>query len=472
MFKSIVLLCCSVSALIAESRPNVLFISIDDLRPELGTYGTKALTPNIDKLASAGVRFDHAYCNQAVCGASRLSLMTGLYPEKTGERSFHVTGWRERFPDTITLNQHFMSNGYNTIGLGKIYHDNHGDGVDMKNWSQWLKVSGSAYVNPESRKNMRVTQSSTKVRRRGPATEAGGEGSIEYTDSKRAKKAAELLGELAQKDKPFFLAVGFTKPHLPFNAPKKFWDLYEREDFSMPANTGMPPGYPEYAAELDAGEIRSYSDIPEKGVLTTDFPEELNKRLLHGYHACVSYMDDNVGTVLDALDKSGLSKNTIVVFWGDHGWKLGDHSSWCKHTNFECDTRVPLIIRAPGKGKGQSDALVELIDLYPTLCDLTGLKKPTHLQGDSFLNSVTDPEIKHRDFAYSSYAHSGKVGHSIRTPQYRYTEWWKKGTDERIDRVMTDIKADPGETTSALKGNKELADSLSEELKKRVLEVR
>ena len=365
-----------------------------------------------------------------------------------------------------------MSNGYNTVGLGKIYHNSSGEGVDLKHWSQWLTVSGSYYVNADSSNNIRVSGSKTKTKRRGPSTEVGVSETGEYLDSKRAKKAVEMLESLAKEDAPFFLAVGFDKPHLPFCAPKKFWDLYQREKFSMPENAGVPDGYPEYAAELDAGELRSYSDVPEKGVPTTDFSEELNKRLLHGYHACVSYMDHNVGMVLDALEKSGVSENTIVVFWGDHGWKLGDHSSWCKHTNFECDTRVPLIIRAPGKGKGQSVALVELVDLYPTLCDLTGLKKPTHLQGDSFIKSVTDPASKHRDFAYSSYAHSGNVGHSIRTPQYRYTEWWQKGTDKRIDRAMTDIKADPGETTSALLENQEQADKLSKELRKRVLEVR
>ena len=457
----------------AADRPNILFIASDDLRPELGTYGTRSITPNLDALAASGVRFDHAYCNQAVCGASRISLMTGLYPERTGERSYHVTDWRKRWPadKIVTLNQHFKENGYNTIGLGKIYHGTGGPGVDPDNWSEWINVRGTQYANPESRENMRKSKALGKSRSRGPATEAGNPGGEDYADTNRAKKAVELIEGFAGKDQPFFLAVGFTKPHLPFNAPKKFWDLYDREDFKMPANAGIPPGYPEYASGHNIGEIRSYSDIPEETPFK-EFPDELNKRLLHGYHACASYMDYNVGLVLDALEKSGQADNTIVVFWGDHGWKLGDHSSWCKHTNFECDTRVPLIIRAPGKAKTSSKALVELIDLYPTLCDLAGLEKPAHLQGESFTKTLAEPEKPHRAFAYSSYPHKGVVGHSIRDGQYRYTEWWEKDTDKLKDRALTNISADPGETTSALPDKTSEADAFSKTLRQRVQQVR
>ena len=466
-----------VSAAQASDRPNILFIAIDDLRPELGTYGTRAITPNIDDLAASGLRFERAYCNQAVCGASRVSLMTGLYPEYTGERTYHVTDWRTRLADTVTLNQHFFTNGYNTVGLGKIYHGSGGDGVDPENWTEWINIKGNQYANPESRQAMRVTTAGTTTRKRGPSTEAGNTDGAEYPDSIRAATGAAQLIKIAKDDKPFFLAVGFTKPHLPFVAPKKFWDLYERESFSMPKNLGIPPGYPAYATEAKAGEIRSYSDVPEKGVPTTEFPDELNTRLIHGYHACVSYMDYNVGVLLEALKKSGEEENTIVVFWGDHGWKLGDHSSWCKHTNFECDTRVPLIVRAPGKAKATSTSLVELIDLYPTLCDLAGLEKPSHLQGKSFVPTLEDPATAHRDFAYSSYAHGlgkGKsaIGHSMRNSQFRYTEWWEKGTDKILEKALTDLNADPGETTSALAENTNEAEAFSKALRERVFSVR
>jgi iduronate 2-sulfatase len=206
----------------------------------------------------------------------------------------------------------------------------------------------------------------------------------------------------------------------------------------------------------------------------------LNRRLLHGYHACVSYTDRNVGKLLDALQSSGAADNTVVVFWADHGWKLGDHSSWCKHTNFECDTRVPLIIRHPtlATARGECTAMVELIDLYPTLCELCGLQPPKHLQGKSLVPVLTDPTAKHREYAYSSYPHYNRdikkpvVGHSIRNRSYRYTEWWEKDTDRVVARVATNIEADPGETTNLLPENEALAETLSADLKKRVLEAR
>ncbi len=469
-------------------RPNVLFIAVDDLRPELGCYSprggrTRPQTPRIDKLAKSGLRFDHAYCNQAVCGASRTSLMTGLYPGFTGERTFHVTGWRERWPEVVTLNQHFKVNGYTTVGLGKIYHGTGGPGVDPKNWTEWVKVGGKQYLNPESLKAMHTSKrkggGKMAARVKGPATESAEGADDLYADGMRAAEGAKRIRGLSAAGKPFFLAVGFTKPHLPFNAPAKYWNLYKRENFSLPGNPGVPPGYPEWARNKMAGELRAYSDIPKMGS-PADFPREINRRLIHGYHACVSYTDRNIGKLLDALDSSGAAENTIVILWADHGWKLGDHSSWCKHTNFECDTRVPLIVRYPKTpaAMGHSRALVELIDLYPTLCDLCGLEKPAHLQGRSFVPVLKDPSSPHRDYAYSSYPHNNSktrkrvIDHSIRNQNIRYTEWWEKGTDKVVARVATDIRADPGESTNLLPEKSALAKSLSAALKKRVLSAR
>jgi arylsulfatase A-like enzyme len=463
-------LACAVGSSVAsaQEKPNVLFIAVDDLRPELGCYGTRALTPNLDRLAASGLRFDRAYCNQAVCGASRVSLMTGLYPEFTGERTFHVRGWRKRWADIVTLNQHFKRNGYTTIGLGKIYHGSGGPGVDPENWTEWVAVRGLGYANPAS---LKARKANKKKKGRGPSTEASDASDEALVDGKRAKIGASRIHKLAKSGKPFFLAVGFTKPHLPFVAPKKYWNLYKRDSFALPANLGVPPDYPKYARNANAGELRAYSDIPAKGKPGA-FPEALNRRLIHGYHACVSYTDRNIGVLLDALEKSGAAKNTIVVLWGDHGWKLGDHSSWCKHTNFECDTRVPLLIRHPGmkSARGRSNALVELVDLYPTLCELCGLQKPDHLQGKSLVPVLSDPAASHRESAYSSYAHGRRVGHSIRTDRYRYTEWWE-GSDKRVASVLTDIAADPGELT-AITSDKELRDKLAAQLEKRVLAVR
>ncbi len=455
------------------SRPNVLFIAIDDLRPELGTYGAKPLTPNIDKLAESGLRFDRAYCNQAVCGASRVSLMTGLYPEKTGERTYHVTDWRQRWKHIVTLNQHFGAAGYTTVGLGKIYHGSSGAGVDPDNWTSWIRVKGESYLSDPSD----LTRRRGNGKNRGPATDAANVGDEMHVDGQRAKVGAEQIRKLAKADKPFFLAVGFTKPHLPFVAPQKYWDLYSRDSFKMPAGLGLPPGYPKYASNYNAGELRAYSDIPIEGP-PAKFSPALNKRLIHGYHACVSYTDRNIGVLLDTLAETGQAENTIVVLWADHGWKLGDHTSWCKHTNFECDTRVPLIIRNPGTpdAVGVTDALTELIDLYPTLCDLCGLAKPDHLQGKSFSNLLSDPSTSsHRQAAYSSYPHGdGKrrlVGHSIRTAGYRFTQWWDAKTDEVVDAVLTDIEKDPTETT-AITDDTTLHAELSQILRKRVLDAR
>jgi iduronate 2-sulfatase len=450
----------------AAAKPNVLFIAVDDLRPELGTYGTRAVTPNIDRLAASGLQFDRAYCNQAVCGASRVSLMTGLYPEFTKERSYHVSDWRKRWAHIVTLNQHFSAQGYSTVGLGKIYHGSGRLGVDADNWTEWVSVSGTEYANSASQA-AKVAAQKDKKKRRGPATEASDANDDFHIDGQRAKVGAARIRKLAKADSPFFLAVGFTKPHLPFVAPKKYWDLYERDSFALPANLGVPPGYPDYARNRLAGEIRAYGDIPKK-ISPSEFPESLNRRLIHGYHACVSYADRNIGVLLKALQESGAAENTIVVLWSDHGWKLGDHSSWCKHTNFECDTRVPLIVRHPGiaAAKGRTQALVELIDLYPTLCELCQLPAPKHLQGRSFASVLADPATAHRDTAYSSYPHGNFTGHSIRTERFRYTEWWAKGSDKPSAHVLTNIKADPGETSVAKEPE---SAKLAQRLKRRVL---
>lgn len=474
------LLCLGLVRIIAQEKPfNVLFIAIDDMRPEMGCYGGKAVTPNMDRLAATGLVFDRAYCNQAVCGASRVSLMTGLYPEHLGERSYHVTGWRKRWSHIVTMNQHFKANGYTTVGLGKVYHGNRGPGVDPENWTRWIvPEGGTEYADPVNAALRRENQKKTDGKRRGPSTESYETGDDTHFDGVRAKTGAQQIGQLSEEGKPFFLAVGFTKPHLPFIAPKKYWDLYQRDSFHLPNNLTIPPGYPDYASNHNAGELRSYSDIPQK-VAPNLFSDALNKTLLHGYHASISYTDRNVGVLLNALEEHGVADNTIVVLWADHGWKLGDHSSWCKHTNFECDTRVPLMIRHPGipTAKGRSKSLVELIDLYPTLCDLCGLDRPDHLQGESLVSVLAHPESRHRDFSYSSYPHgrrggqSGVTGHSIRTSQYRYTEWWEKGSDTVVDAILTDVEQDPGETSVILDAP-QVVKALSDGIRAKVLSIR
>ncbi|ELP29675.1 sulfatase-like hydrolase/transferase [Rhodopirellula baltica] len=513
----LLVLACSTSTLAAD-RPNILFIAVDDLRPELGCYGNKAITPNIDRLAADGMRFDRAYCNQAVCGASRISLMTGLYPETTGLRSYHVKDWRKKLSGVTTLNQHLRRHGYLTIGLGKVYHERVGHAaVDGDNWDRWFDLAHETHWVASD--NIRTHYRNDKEHRktgqgpkRGPVTESVDVADNAYIDGQRADLAAELINQLGgrstteaadeatnpserksaasstknasidpkmlAKNKPFFLAVGFTKPHLPFNAPKKYWDLYQRESFSMPPNAGIPTGYPIGAAKLDPGEIKAYGDIPADEA-PTQWNSELNQRLLHGYHACVSYTDSHIGRLLDALDENGLAENTVVILWGDHGWKLGDHSSWCKHTNFEVDTRVPLIIRHPGMkrdGGTRTSSLVELIDLYPTLCDVANVPPPSHLQGRSILPILRNPSAEIRDSAYSSYparvGEANTIGHSIRTKTHRYTQWWEKNDAKSVVAlVATDLSADPGETTSLADDNP-LLSKLATQLRSRVISAR
>ncbi len=452
-------------------RPNVLFIAIDDLRPELGAYGSRAVTPNLDRLAAEGLRFDRAYCAQAVCGASRLSLMTSLYPEYTEERTHHVSDWRQRHPKVVTLNQLFKSNGYLTMGVGKIYHSWDGPGVDHSNWNSWVGTQGFKYVNPETMAEAKVqAEALGNGSSRGPTTEVGIVDNAEelYMDGWRAREGVRLLERAIASEQPFFLAVGFSLPHLPFAAPKKYWDLYERDSFALPDNLGIPPGYPEWAANLQPGEMSKYADVPHGGD-PKSFSDEMNRRLIHGYHASVSYTDRNVGLLLEALRNSGVRERTIVVLWSDHGWKLGDHHSWCKHTNFECDTRVPLVVMHPGmqSAVGQTDAIVELVDLYPTLAELCDLGTPDGIHGRSFESVLQDPSTAHREFAYSSYPRRPNddiVGHSIRDVRYRYTEWWDAETGEVLARVATDLVDDPGETTNALLGNEEAFDRYAREL--------
>ena len=462
-----------------KKKQNVLFIAIDDLRPELGCYGKHVISPHIDKLAASGTQFNRAYCQQAVCGASRLSLMGGLYPTNTREQTFHVNGWRERHPDLVTMNQHFGMQGYNTIGMGKIFHGHtSGPATDHKNWDTWIDISTSEYALQENKdlviqalKNK--TKGSKHAPPEGPMTELADVPDDTYIDGKRAARAVEVLDQLANSEgKPFFLAVGFTKPHLPFVAPKKYWDLYDRDSFSMPPNSGRPPQWPEDAAFTKANEMQRYVDYVGDG--PKDFPESLNKRLLHGYAAAASFVDANVGRVLDALEEKGLADNTIVVLWGDHGWKLGDHSSWCKHTNFECDTRVPLIVRDPRMKAGQTtDRLVELIDLYPTLCDLTGIETPPHCQGRSFRGLLENPESGHRYSSYSSYPAWKSLGHSIRFRTFRYTEWFHNDTGELRACVLTDLAKDPGEVTNCADNPayKESLVAAETELHKRIKEA-
>ena len=409
--------------------PNVLFFFVDDLRVQLGCYGRTAVkSPNIDRLAAGGTLFARAYCQQAVCAPTRASVLSGLRPDGTGIYDLEHP-LRTMDKNVVTLPQFFRARGYETVTIGKVYH-HYND--DKENWSRQPQVKGAQYVLPETQEYLRkrteegrakgLTGTALSRFARGPATECADVPDEAYADGGIAAAAIEQLREL--RDKPFFLCCGFLKPHLPFCAPKRYWDLYQREQFAVSPRKkpdDMPP-----IALGDFGELRAYTDIPNVGPLD----DEGTQRLIHGYHAAVSFTDAQVGKVLAELERLGLADNTIVVIWGDHGWKLGEYGSWCKHTNFELDTHVPLIVRGPGIAAGQRrDEIVEMLDVYPTLADLTGAQPPAHCQGASLrplLKPGASAAPEWKNFALSQYprGQDGPVmGYSLRWDRWRYTEW-------------------------------------------------
>ena len=414
----------------AADRPNVLFIAVDDLRPEFDCYGAQQMiTPNLNRLAERGVRFDHAYCNIAVCGASRASIMKGLRPTPNRFTSY-LTRADKDAPDVPSLPFAFKSNGYHTVSNGKVYHHRNDD---AKAWSEpaWgPKKSSIWWALPENRVPPK------KGGTRGPAYESADVPDSEYPDHQICDKSLSDLRRLAKGDEPFFLACGFFRPHLPFVAPKKYWDLYPR--VTLPDNMFFPRDLPQ-AFNYTWGEMRSYRGIPKKGPVS----EETARQLIRGYRACVSFVDVQVGRLLDELDQLGIAENTIIVLWGDHGWQLGEHGFWCKHTNFEVATRTPLLIVAPGLEGGRVSArLVEYIDIYPTLCDLAGLQAPTHLQGQSMRPVLNDVEAEFKEGIITR--HGG--GDSVRTADYRYMEMRAKGGRGKLRGVgLFDLRKDPAE---------------------------
>ncbi len=435
-----------------KSKSNVLFIAVDDLRPQLGCYGHKQMiSPNIDRLASDGVTFLRSYCQVPVCGASRASLLTGVRPTK--DRFLGYNTWAEKdLPGALSVAEHFKNNGYHTISNGKIFH-HRADCGDSWSENAWRpKGNWRNYMLDENRK-----LNSQKPKLAGPAYENADVPDNAYFDGMIADKGISDLRRLKGVDKPFFLSLGFLKPHLPFNAPKKYWDMYKRREIDLADNPFRPKGAPD-AALHNWGELRQYHGIPAKGPLS----DELARTLVHGYYACVSYTDAQIGRVVDELDRLGLRDNTVVILWGDHGWNLGEHGLWCKHCNFETSLHSPLIVRGPGIQAGMKiDALTEYLDIYPSLCELCGLPLPGHLQGRSFVPLLKEPNLPWKKAVFSRYFR----GDSVKTDQYRYTEWRRKNGDIYA-RMLYDHKVDWVENVniSELPGNKELVNKLSDML--------
>ena len=433
-------------------KPNVLFIAVDDLKPILGCYGDgKVKSPNFDRLAARSRLFTRAYCNQAVCAPSRNALLTGLRPQTLGIYDLG-TNFRNAVPDALTLPQVFRQAGYRTEAAGKIFHVGHGNHEDAGSWSvpHW-QAKTVAYALPESRakgvtrEEALFSNSDTPVQKlpRGAAFESADVDDEQYPDGVLATEAIRRLRAAKDKpDEPWFLAIGFLKPHLPFCAPKKYWDLYDPATFALPTLRTAPEGAPAFAP-TNWGELRQYSGIPATGPLS----DAQARQLVHGYYAAVSYVDAQLGRLIGALDELGLAEETIIVVWGDHGWHLGDHGQWCKHTNYEEATRIPLMVAGPGIASGATSALVESVDLYPTLCELAGLPASPRLEGKSFAALLRNVETRTKDAIFHVYPRGELIGRAVRTPRHRLVEWKKPGAPaDTAVLELYDYERDPLET--------------------------
>ena len=461
-------------------RPNVLMIAVDDLRPELGCYDVRhILSPNIDRLADSGLVFRRAYVQQAICGPSRVSLLSGLRPDTTGVFNNNLM-LRTARPDITSLPRQFKEHGYHTVSLGKIYHH---PGDDLSAWTEpvWRPFGISyGWRNYRLGENLQLVKELHEQlpdirkkrtllgRVKGPAFEFSGQADNVYPDGLTADMAIHSLGRLAKGEKPFFLAVGFYKPHLPFACPKKYWDLYERSEIRLPGNDSPPKEMPPIAFR-DSDELRAYHGIAAAGRLDDD----LARKLIHGYRACVSYTDAQVGRVLDELNRLELDEKTIIVLWGDHGWHLREQGIWTKSTNFEIATRAPLILRVPSKpmATGSTAALVEMVDIYPTLCELADIPKPAHLEGTSMAPLLEQPNRRWKLAAFSQHPrpHNKRdhiMGRSMRTERYRFTRWVPTAKASGSVAVeLYDHLSDPLESKNiAAHVDRNLIDDLSKQL--------
>ena len=425
----------------AQGKPyNVLFIAIDDLRPLLGCYGYSEMhTPNIDTLAGRGTLFNRAYCQFPVCNPSRASVLTGLRPDTVGVPD-NFANFRDTVPEAVTLPQHFKAHGYHTRSVGKITHGPNAL-LDPHSWSA-----------PIWREFWKPVNKATN-----PSWQALDVADNELEDGRIADAAVGVLREI--KDRKFFLAVGFNKPHLPFYAPSKYFDLYPPQTFSVPVDSSLPQDAPNIASNPKG--LKGYQDISKY----PPFDDEKTLELIRAYAATTSYMDAQVGHVLKQLDTLGLTENTVVVLWGDHGFHLGEHGLWRKNTLFEDSVRSPLIVSVPGQtsANAKTDALVELIDIYPTLCDVCQLPIP-QLEGISLMPVIEQPTRPWKTAAFSQLARGSNIhGYSIRTQRYRYTEWGQNGS-RGVE--LYDYEANPDETVNiaGLPENAELVAHLSERL--------
>ena len=434
------------------ARPNVLFLAADDMRPQLGCYGDPIVkSPHLDALAGRGVLFERAYCQQALCSPSRISLLSGRHVWTTKITTIGPN-LRSTMPDIVTLPQHFKNQGYHTRSLGKVYHI----GIDdAASWSEPSWLSRAPRHGPVGRSLVQARQKALRESpvqdpdraqdRPGyasPAFEAPDCADEDLTDGDLAREAVAALETLAKQSKPFFLAVGFVNPHVPWVAPKRYFDLYDPAQLPIPANSYVPREAPEFAAK-SGQDFFWYGNVPRDRIITPDF----GRKCLQGYFAAISYVDACVGSVLATLDRLGLRENTVVVFWSDHGYYMGEHGWWgAKHNNYEGATRAPLMIIDPRikTAGGRTRALVEFVDIYPTLVELCGLPPAPGVEGRSLTPLLRDPSTPWPHTACSEYPIGGYYGTALRTERYRFVEW-RDRQGSLAARELYDHQADPAE---------------------------
>ncbi|QCX01332.1 sulfatase [Aggregatimonas sangjinii] len=453
-----------------DRRPlNILFIAVDDLRTELNCYGAKHIkSPNIDRLANNGICFTKAHVQQAICMASRASLLTGIRPERhgiyTGESVTDI------LPEVLTMNKFFAQNGYEIASLGKIYH--HGEDTKKQFGDDYIAPNptwrGLGYVTEKAIAQMKLTEKEG----RGPAYEAADVHDTLYQDGLNTLNAMRKLEELQKIDKPFFMSIGLVKPHLPFVAPQKYWDMYPEESVILSKFQERPKHTSKYTVR-PGGELTNYYGMP---TAFEDIADSTAITLRRGYYASVSYADAQVGKLMDKLDELDLREHTVVVLWGDHGYKLGDYGSWCKWSNMNIDTNVPFIFSVPHGKKGVTyDQSVEVLDLYPTLAELCKLTPPSHLEGKSLVPILDDPESEpgQKSYAFSIWPDNRwnydktVMGYSVSDDRYNYVEWVQLKTGEVLERELYDHEKDPMETSNVISEvqYKEVINELAEKVK-------
>lgn len=451
-----------------NDRPNFLFIAVDDLRPQLGSYGDSiAITPNMDRIAEMGMVFNKAYCQQAVCAPSRASVLTGRRPDATKVWDLK-THFREALPTVVTLPQNFKMHGYEARSVGKIYHDT----KSLQDSASWSSPAVLEITDEAGKKYVLSKNQPTQKTWKKDATERADVADSEYVDGKVSLAAVEAIRDL--KDTSFFLAVGFRRPHLPFSAPAKYWNLYDRDKFTLPSPMNAPENAPKVALHRGV-ELRGYQDIPDSGKISND----KIRQLYHGYYASISYIDAQIGMLINELEKQDLLDNTVIVVWSDHGFHLGELGLWAKTSNFELDTRVPLIIATPKQktGGSRTDAIVELVDIYPTLSELAGIPLPEGLDGESLLPVLKEPSRSGKNIAVSQFPRPWMykdapeiMGYSIRTAEFRYTEWRNvaDGTVEASELYHYDANRIEGSNLSGMKNYQFIEAEMKKQLSKLV----